>query len=108
MCIRDSNITNITIPAGVSESMGKIDILFLLADSNSENTIESVNSLVSQLDPSILAPIEISSSSDVTQIYPKLTKELGQAVEEPIARATVSKSGLQEALKVLNLKKLSE
>lgn len=101
-----NNINNISIPAAVSESMGKIDILCLLADPNSENTIESVNSLVSQLDPSILAPVEVSSSSDVTQIYPKLTKELGQAVEDPISRASVSKSGLQDALKVLNLKKL--
>ncbi len=103
-----NNINNITIPAAVSESMGKIDILCLLANSNSENTLESVNSLVSQLDPSILAPIEILSSSDVTEIYPKLTKELGQTVEEPISRAAVSKSGLQDALKVLNLKKLTE
>ena len=101
-----NNINNISMPAAISEAMGKIDILCILANSNSENTIESVNSLVSLLDPSILAPIEISTEKDVTEIYPKITKELGQEMEEPVARASVTKSGLQDALKVLNLKKI--
>jgi len=101
------DINSITIPAAVSEAMGKVDVLVLICDPSSENTVESVNSLVSALDPQILIPIESNSKGESTEIYEKLVKELGQPLEESIIKANITKTGLQDTLKVLNLRKTS-
>jgi hypothetical protein len=101
------DINSITIPAAVSEAMGKVDVLVLICDPSSENTVESANSLVSALDPQVLIPIESNSKGESTEIYEKLVKELGQPLEESIIKANITKTGLQDTLKVLNLRKTS-
>lgn len=101
------DINSLTIPAAVSEAMGKVDVLALICNPSSENTIESVNSLVSAIDPQILIPIESNSKGESAEIYEKLVKELGQPLEESIIKANVTKSGLQDTFKVLNLRKTS-
>ena len=72
-----------------------------------ENTVESINSLVSSLDPQVLIPIENNSKGESSEIYQKLVKELGHQAEESVGKANITKSGLQETLKILNLKKSS-
>ena len=99
------DINKITIPASDSEAMGKVDILALICDPSSENTTESINSLVSSLDPQVLIPIENNSKGESSEIYQKLIKELGHQAEEAIGKANITKSGLQETLKVVNLRK---
>jgi len=101
------DINKITIPASVSEAIGKVDILAVICDPSSENTVESINSLVSSLDPQVLIPIENDSKSESSEIYQKLIKELGHQSEEAVGKANITKSGLQETLKVLNLRKTS-
>ena len=97
--------SNISIPAAVSESIGKLDVLALVCNPKVESSLESVNSIVSNLEPSVLVPVETGSSSETTDVYPKIIKELGQTQEESIGKGTISKSGAQEMLKVLNLRK---
>ncbi len=101
------DINKITIPASVSEAIGKVDILAVICDPSSENTVESINSLVSSLDPQVLIPIENDSKGESSEIYQKLIKELGHQAEEAVGKANITKSGLQETLKVLNLRKTS-
>tara|TARA_B100001996_G_scaffold342600_1_gene297324 strand:- start:499 stop:1131 length:633 start_codon:yes stop_codon:yes gene_type:complete len=101
------DINKMTIPASVSEAIGKVDILAVICDPSSENTVESINSLVSSLDPQVLIPIENDSKGESSEIYQKLVKELGHQAEEPLGKANITKSGLQETLKVLNLRKTS-
>tara|TARA_B100001996_G_C18623787_1_gene578894 strand:+ start:76 stop:708 length:633 start_codon:yes stop_codon:yes gene_type:complete len=101
------DINQITIPASVSEAIGKVDILSVICNPSSENTVESINSLVSSLDPQVLIPIETNSKGDSSEIYQKLVKELGHQAEESVGKANITKSGLQETLKILNLKKSS-
>jgi len=101
------DINKITIPASVSEAIGKVDILAAICDPSSENTVESINSLVSSLDPQVLIPIENDSKGENSEIYQKLIKELGHQAEEAVGKANITKSGLQETLKVLNLRKTS-
>ena len=99
------DINKITIPASVSEAIGKVDILAVICNPSSENTVESINSVVSALDPQVLIPIENNSDSENSEIYQKLIKELGHQSEEAVGKANITKSGLQETLKVLNLRK---
>ena len=99
------DINKITIPASVSEAIGKVDILAVICNPSSENTVESINSIVSALDPQVLIPIENDSNSENSEIYQKLIKELGHQSEEAVSKANITKSGLQETLKVVNLRK---
>ena len=101
------DINQITIPASVSEAIGKVDILSVICNPSSENTVESINSLVSSLDPQVLIPIETNSKGDSSEIYQKLVKELGHQAEESVGKANITKSGLQDTLKILNLRKSS-
>ena len=89
------DINKITIPASVSEAIGKVDILAVICNPSSENTVESINSI----------PIENDSNSENSEIYQKLIKELGHQSEEAVSKANITKSGLQETLKVVNLRK---
>ena len=53
-----SEISKITIPANITESIGKIDILICLSDDSSDKSVESINSLLSSLDPKILIIVD--------------------------------------------------
>ena len=100
-----NEISKISIPAAVTESMGKIDILICISNDSSDQSVESINALLSSLDPKILIIAEKDSKQDTTEIYEKLIKGLGQSSEDSISNANITKSGISEALKVLNLRK---
>ncbi len=100
-----NEITKITIPANVTESIGKIDILVCISNDSSDKSVESINSLLSSLDPRILLIAEKGNNLNVTEIYQKLIKGLGQTPEDPINNANITKSSIPDALKVVNLKK---
>ena len=100
-----NEISKISIPAGVTESIGKIDILICISNDSSDQSVESINALLSSLDPKILIIAEKDSKQDTTEIYEKLIKGLGQSSEDSISNANITKSGISEALKVLNLRK---
>ena len=48
---------------------------------------------------------EKGNNLNVTEIYQKLIKGLGQTPEDPINNANITKSSIPDALKVVNLKK---
>jgi len=100
-----NEITKITIPANITESIGKIDILVCISNDSSDKSVESINSLLSSLDPRILLIAEKGNNLNVTEIYQKLIKGLGQTPEDPINNANITKSSIPDALKVVNLKK---
>ena len=100
-----NEISKISIPAAVTESMGKIDILICISNDSSDQSVESINALLSSLDPKVLIIAEKDSKQDTTEIYEKLIKGLGQSFEDSILNANITKSGISEALKVLNLRK---
>ena len=100
-----NEISKITIPANITESIGKIDILICLCDDSSDKSVESINSLLSSLDPKILIIAEKNSNQDTTEIYQKLIKGLGQSPEDSVINANITKSSISEALKVVNLRK---
>ena len=100
-----NEITKITIPANVTESIGKIDILVCISNDSSDKSVESINSLLSSLDPRILLIAEKGSNLDVTEIYQKLIKGLGQTPEDPVNNANITKSSIPDALRVVNLRK---
>ena len=100
-----NEISKISIPAAVTESMGKIDILICISNDSSDQSVESINALLSSLDPKVLIIAEKDSKQDTTEIYEKLIKGLGQSFEDSILNANITKSGISDALKVLNLRK---
>ena len=104
ICYLDE-ISKITIPANITESIGKIDILVCLSDDSSDKSVESINSLLSSLDPKILIIAEKNSNQDTTEIYQKLIKGLGHSVEDSVINANITKSSISDALKVVNLRK---
>tara|TARA_Y100000817_G_scaffold164783_1_gene128759 strand:- start:159 stop:785 length:627 start_codon:yes stop_codon:yes gene_type:complete len=100
-----NEISKITIPANITESIGKIDILVCLSDDSSDNSVESINSLLSSLDPKILIIAEKNSDQDTSEIYQKLIKGLGHSPEDSTINANITKSSISDTLKVLNLRK---
>ena len=100
-----NEISKITIPANITESIGKIDILICLSDDSSDKSVESINSLLSSLDPKILIIVEKSSNQDTSEIYQKLIKGLGHSSEDSVINANITKSSISDTLKVLNLRK---
>ena len=100
-----NEISKITIPANITESIGKIDILVCLSDDSSDNSVESINSLLSSLDPKILIIAEKNSDQDTSEIYQKLIKGLGHSPEDSAINANITKSSISDTLKVLNLRK---
>tara|TARA_B100000902_G_C27235421_1_gene877119 strand:- start:778 stop:1404 length:627 start_codon:yes stop_codon:yes gene_type:complete len=100
-----NEITKITIPASVTESIGKIDILVCISNDSSDQSVESINALLSSLDPKILIIAEKNSEQETTEIYEKLIKGIGQSPEDSISNANITKSGINDALKVINLRK---
>ena len=100
-----NEISKISIPANVTESIGKIDILICISNDSSDQSVEAINSLLSSIDPKILIIAEKESSQDTTEIYQKLIKGLGQSSEDPTINANITKSNLSDAIKVINLKK---
>ena len=100
-----NEISKITIPANITESIGKIDILICLCDDSSDKSVESINSLLSSLDPKILIIAEKNNSQDTTEIYKKLIKGLGQSPEDSVINANITKSSISDTLKVVNLRK---
>ena len=104
ICYLDE-ISRITIPANVTESIGKIDILICISNDSSDQSVESINSLLSSIDPKILIIAEKESNQETTEIYEKLIKGLGQSLEDPVGNANITKTSLADTLKVINLKK---
>ena len=100
-----NEISKITIPANITESIGKIDILCCISNDSSDQSVESINSLLSSLDPKILIIVEKDTNQDTTEIYQKLIKGLGQTPEDSIINVNISKSNLSDALRVINLRK---
>ena len=100
-----NEISKITIPANVTESIGKIDILICISNDSSDQSVESINTLLSSIDPKILIIVEKESNQDTTEIYSKLIKGLGQSADDPVSNANITKSSLGDTLKVINLKK---
>ncbi|MFL2677128.1 MAG: hypothetical protein ACJ0HA_01555 [Dehalococcoidia bacterium] len=100
-----NEISKITIPANVTESIGKIDILICISNDSSDQSVESINTLLSSIDPKILIIVEKESNQDTTEIYSKLIKGLGQSADDPVSNANITKSSLGDTLKVVNLKK---
>ena len=100
-----NEITKISIPANITESIGKIDILVCLSNDSSDQSVESINSFLSSLDPKILIIAERNCNNEITEIYQKLIKGLGQSPEDPVSNANITKTSLPDALKVLNLRK---
>ena len=100
-----NEISRITIPANVTESIGKIDILICISNDSSDQSVESINSLLSSIDPKILIIAEKESNQETTEIYEKLIKGLGQSLEDPVGNANITKTSLTDTLKVINLKK---
>ena len=100
-----NEISKITIPANVTESIGKIDILICISNDSSDQSVESINTLLSSIDPKILIIAEKESNQDTTEIYSKLIKGLGQSADDPVSNANITKSSLGDTLKVVNLKK---
>ena len=100
-----NEISKISIPANVTESIGKIDILVCISNDSSDQSVESINSLLSSIDPKVLIIAEKESNEETTEIYQKLIKGLGQTSEDPSTNANITKSGIGDSLKVLNLKK---
>ena len=100
-----NEISKITIPANVTESIGKIDILICISNDSSDQSVESINTLLSSIDPKILIIVEKESNQDTTEIYSKLIKGLGQSADDPVSYANITKSSLGDTLKVVNLKK---
>ena len=98
-----NEISKITIPANITESIGKIDILICLSDDSSDKSVESINSLLSSLDPKILIIVEKSSNQDSSEIYQKLIKGLGHSPEDSVINANITKSSISDTLKVVNL-----
>tara|TARA_B100000941_G_scaffold283676_1_gene253457 strand:+ start:6617 stop:7243 length:627 start_codon:yes stop_codon:yes gene_type:complete len=100
-----NEISNITIPANITESIGKIDILVCISNDSSDKSVESINSFISSLDPRILIIAEKGSNLDTTEIYNKLIKGLGHSPEDSLLNANITKSSLLDTLKVVNLRK---
>ena len=100
-----NEISKITIPANITESIGKIDILVCLSDDSSDKSVESINSLLSSLDPKILIIAEKNSNNNTSEIYEKLIKGLGHSPEDSVINANITKSSIADALKVVNLRK---
>ena len=100
-----NEISKITIPANVTESIGKIDILICISNDSSDQSVESINTLLSSIDPKILIIVEKESNQDTTEIYSKLIKGLGQSADDPVSNANITKSSLGDTLRVVNLKK---
>ena len=100
-----NEISKISIPANVTESIGKIDILVCISNDSSDQSVESINSLLSSIDPKVLLIAEKGSNEETPEIYSKLIKGLGQNSEDPSINANVTKSGIGDSLKVVNLKK---
>ena len=100
-----NEISKITIPANITESIGKIDILICLSDDSSDKSVESINSLLSSLDPKILIIVEKGSNQDTSEIYQKLIKGLGHSPEDSVINANITKSSISDTLKVVNLRK---
>tara|TARA_E500000081_G_scaffold149118_1_gene175571 strand:- start:940 stop:1566 length:627 start_codon:yes stop_codon:yes gene_type:complete len=100
-----NEISKITIPANVTESIGKIDILICISNDSSDQSVESINSLLSSIDPKILIIAEKESKDETTEIYSKLIKGLGQSAEDPTSNTNITKSSLGDTLKVVNLRK---
>ncbi len=100
-----NEISKISIPANVTESIGKIDILICISNDSSDQSVEAINSILSSVDPKILIVAEKESNQETTEIYPKLIKGLGQTSEDAVINANITKTSLTDAVKVINLKK---
>ena len=100
-----NEISKISIPANVTESIGKIDILVCISNDSSDQSVESINSLLSSIDPKVLLIAEKGSNEETTEIYSKLIKGLGQTSEDPSINANITKSSIGDSLRVINLKK---
>ena len=100
-----NEISKISIPANVTESIGKIDILVCISNDSSDQSVESINSLLSSIDPKVLLITEKGSNEETTEIYSKLIKGLGQTSEDPSINANITKSSIGDSLRVINLKK---
>ena len=69
-----NEITKITIPASVTESIGKIDILVCISNDSSDQSVESINALLSSLDPKILIIAEKNSEHKLLKFMKNLLK----------------------------------